>query len=94
MRDVRTTAVVELSVRRTWRWILGLRLWALLLLLSWLLQAHLLHLALAHQLSVILLVVSCSAAGSHIGILLGWRLLLLRLGVLLLLLRLLLGNLL
>jgi hypothetical protein len=48
VRDVRAASVAELGVRRAGRLVLSLRLWALLLLLGWLLQAHLLHLALAH----------------------------------------------
>ena len=85
--DVRATGVAELGVRRAGRLVLHLRLWALLLLGS-LLQAHLLHLALAHQLSVVLLIVGCVASSVHVGILLQWSvllLLLLLLGLLLLL---------
>jgi hypothetical protein len=56
---------------------LHLRLWTLLLLRRLLLQAHLLHLPLAHQLSVVLLVIGCVASRIHVGILLHWCLLLL-----------------
>ena len=88
LRDMGTTAVVELGVWRARRRVLSLRLRTLLLLLSWLLQAHLLHLSLTHQLGIVVLVVGCIARGIHVGILLG-RCLLLSL-----LLRLLLGDLL
>jgi hypothetical protein len=64
---------------------LHLRLRALLLLGSLLLQAHLLHLPLAHQLSVILLVIGGVASSVHVGVLLH-RSLLLLLGDMLLLL--------
>ena len=92
MRNVRATSVAELCVRRAGRLMLHLRLRALLLLGS-LLQAHLLQLPLAHQLSVVLLlIVGCIASSVHVGILLHWSLLLLLLlllrDVLLLLLRL------
>lgn len=81
---MRATSVAELCVRRAGRLMLHLRLRALLVLGS-LLQAHLLHLPLAHQLSVVLLVVGCIASSVDVGILLHWSLLLL---LLLLLLRL------
>lgn len=91
MRNMRATSTAGLCVRRAGRLMLHLRLWALLLLRCLLLQAHLLHLPLAHQLSVVLLVVGCIASSVHVGILLHWSLLLLLLllrDVLLLLLRL------
>ena len=91
VRNMRATSTAGLCVRRAGRLMLHLRLWALLLLRCLLLQAHLLHLPLAHQLSVVLLVVGCIASSVHVGILLHWSLLLLLLllrDVLLLLLRL------
>ena len=76
MRNMRATSTAGLCVRRAGRLMLHLRLWALLLLRCLLLQAHLLHLPLAHQLSVVLLVVGCCvASGVHVGVLLQWSLL-------------------
>jgi hypothetical protein len=93
--DVRATTVAELGVRRAGRLVLSLRLWALLLLLlRWLLQAHLLHLALAHQLSVVVLVVGRGTSSGHVSVLLRCDLLLLLLLLDVLLWRLLLGKLL
>jgi uncharacterized protein (TIGR03382 family) len=74
---MRATSVAKLCVGRAGRLMLHLCLRTLLLLWSLLLQAHLLQLPLAHQLSIILLVVGCSASGIHVGILLHWSLLLL-----------------
>jgi len=68
MRNVRATSVAELCVRRAGRLMLHLRLRALLLLGS-LLQAHLLQLPLAHQLSVVLLIVGCIASSIHVCVL-------------------------
>jgi len=84
VRNMGATSGAGLCVRRAGRLMLHLRLWTLLLLRRLLLQAHLLHLPLAHQLSVVLLVVGCVASRIHVGILLHWCLLLL---LLLLLLR-------
>jgi hypothetical protein len=76
VRNMRATTIAELCMRRAGRLVLHLRLWALLLLGS-LLQSHLLHLPLAHQLSVVLLVVGCIASRIHVGVLRQWSLLLL-----------------
>lgn len=57
--DTRAATIAELCMRRTGRLVLPLSLRKLrLLLLRRLLQAHLLHLALTHQLSIVGLVVS------------------------------------
>lgn len=76
---------------RVGRLVLALRLRALLLL-RWLTHLH--HLALAHQLSIVLLVVGGGPSSIHVGVLLWHSLLLLRRVWLLLLMRLLLRSLL
>jgi hypothetical protein len=76
VRDARATAVAQLGVGRVGRLVLALRLRALLLL-GWL--AHLQHLALAHQLGVVLVLVAGGGPSSvHVSVLLGHGLLLLR----------------
>lgn len=69
--DARTASVAELGVGRAGRLVLSLSLWALLLL-RLLLEAHLLHLALSHQLGVVVLRVGGSACSVHVRVMLSW----------------------